>query len=651
MNFTNIKQRLKSDGTNQLFLLIVLIGILPAIEDFSLFAIFGFSITHFNIHQEFQLLYTISLATIPIGLLLLLGQKNYYRIFGLLPVFFAAYIHLMGESFSLLIEKHEALIGILHFLCYKIAFLYFITKGKMRSFPFLITLILIWVLLDFQHLVLFLTYTGLIRFLYFAIVQNINIFKETGIKRSSYLTFKSFLYWSPLLIFIIPSAIFSSKMNKAAIDQIYDKSFIESTNPDRKYKRDQFEKDLNCSVASEAIRFHDSISLGMKKINKIVTSNTDKLPNEVSEVYKGIFKETLPEIAPVFKKEDCGFWGKLNITCQLKNSAKEGINDSYKEQRQDMLKSLITQVEISMQNTKNGVDSSVDDVDAMLKLQLNSLVKKFKLAVQSSFDTMIFINLLLDIAFGFLILKSFLYVFSRVAFSSDDENYVTLLSSENKMKNGALHKLGNQYAIAQEKDDLFYVSRSFEPSGRAPKFSLPQWKSAIIARVLSGNYAMNKIVVNSKSEAVHFKAMGSHEFVEWDIKEGEEIVFHFSNFVGMSQHIKISAVVSLRLTSLLFGRLIFTTAKGPGKLILLTKGEPITAMDPRSNASIATSRILAWQRNTRFNVESELNIVDVFMSGIYLKKKKEDLILIDADVKGRAKNGIVRFIKSFILPI
>jgi len=61
--------------------------------------------------------------------------------------------------------------------------------------------------------------------------------------------------------------------------------------------------------------------------------------------------------------------------------------------------------------------------------------------------------------------------------------------------------------------------------------------------------------------------------------------------------------------------------------------------------------LMAWQKNTRFNVESELNLVDVFMSGIYLKKKENDLILIDADVKGPSKNGIVRFIKNFILPV
>ncbi len=651
-NSERLKQRLLKEGPTHLFLLIVLIGILPAVEDFSLFAIFGFSITEFRIHEEVGLLYSIPLYLLPVGLILMMGGKNYYRILGLLPVFFAAYVYLLWGSEEISLEKHTTLIGILHFLCYKIAFIYFIVKGKLRSIPFFITLLLIWILLDIQHLILFLTYTILVRFLYLAFKQNITIFKQTGFKRTGTLTLKSFLYWSPLLIFIIPGAIFNNKMNKASIDQLYDKTFITSTNESKKYKRSQFENDLEFSIEAEVICLHEAIEKGNKQIVSIVRSKTDDIPTQVDDVFKGIFKPSLPEMASVFKEEDCGFWGKLNFPCQAKNSAKRNVNESYIVQRNEMRGVLVAEVQKSAKGIQDGVEGSTDSVNGLMRSEIDAIIEKLKFTIQSTFDTILFINLLFDIAFGFLILKSFLYVFSRVAFSSDDENYVTLLESDGNTSKGKLHESGNQYTIdpASTKENYF-ISRSFEPSGRAPKFSLPQWKAAILARVFTRNYAMNKVVMRSRSEAVHFKAMGSHEFVEWDIKEGEEVVFHFKNFVGMSEGIKISAVVSLRLTSLLFGRLIFTTAKGPGKLILITKGEPITAGHANANASIATSRILAWQKNTRFNVESELNLIDVFMSGIYLKKKEDDLILIDADVKGPSKNGIVRFIKNFLLPV
>ncbi len=651
-NINRLKRLLVKEGPKTLFLLIVLVGILPAVEDFSLFAVFGFSISTFHVHEEFRSLYTISLYLIPIGLALTMGGKNYYRILGLLPTFFSAYVFVIGNSEEVSIEEYQALIGILHFLCYKIAFLYFIVKGKLRSVPFFLTLILIWILLDIQHLVLFLTYTVLIRFLFLAFKQNITIFKETGFKKTCTLALKSFLYWSPLLIFIIPGAILNSKMNKASIDQLYDNTFIMSTNDSRKYERDQFEKDLKFSLEAEVICLHEAIEKGNKEIVSIVNRKTDSIPSQVDAIFKGIFKPTLPKMAPVFKEEDCGFWGKLNFTCQAKNSAKRSVNTSYVKQRNRMRELLVNEVDQSAKGIQDGVEGSTDGINDLMQQEIDAIIDKVQFTIQSTFDTLLFINLLLDIAFGFLILKSFLYVFSRVAFSSDDENYVTLLEADDYTSDGSLHNAGNQYSIdPSSTKENYFISRSFEPSGRAPKFSLPQWKSAFLARIFTRNYAMNKIIMKSRPEAVHFKTMGSHEFVEWDIKEGEEVVFHFKNFVGMSAGIKISAILSLRLTSLLFGRLLFTTAKGPGKLILMTKGEPITAEHTNANASVATSRILAWQKNTRFNVESELNLIDVFMSGIYLKKKEHDLILIDADMKGPSKNGIVRFIKNFILPI
>ncbi|SHI49098.1 AIM24 family protein [Aquimarina spongiae] len=652
IDFTRLKQRLYSDGPKGLFLFIVLLGILPAIEDFSLFAVFGFSITKFHVHEEFRLLYSIPLYLIPIALLLVMHGKSYSRILGLLPAFFAGYVHLIGTSENVSLEQYEALIGILHFACYKIAFLYFIKEGKLRSLPFVLILIVIWILLDIQHLILFLTYTILVRFLYLALKQNISIFKETGMKRTLFLMAKSFLYWSPLLIFIIPGAIISSKANKAAIDQIYDHTFMESTDQSRKYKRDQFEKDLEYSLEAEMICMKEAVENGTGKMYTIVKNKTEKLDEEVGDVYKGVFKPKLTDIAPFFKDEDCGFWGKLNFPCQAKNSAKETVRDTYSEQRRLMLSGLTEMVRNSANSTEEEVKQSTEQINAAINQEIDGAIGYMKFTVQSSFDMIIFINLLLDIAFGFLILKSFMYVFSRVAFSSDDENYVTLLESNDIESKGKLIKHGNEFHLDPKTvNEDYYLSRSFEPSGRAPKFSIPQWKSAIIGRILTRNYAMNKVILKSRPEEVYFKAMGSHEFVEWDIREGEEVVFHFKNFVGMSEGITISALVSLRLTSLLFGRIIFTTAKGPGKLILLTKGEPITADHVTANASVATSRIMAWQKNTRFNVESELNLVDVFMSGIYLKKKENDLILIDADVKGPSKNGIVRFIKNFILPV
>ena len=374
IDFTRLKQRLHSDGPKGLFLFIVLLGILPAIEDFSLFAVFGFSITKFHVHEEFRLLYSIPLYLIPIALLLVMYGRSYSRILGLLPAFFAGYVHLIGTSENVSLEHYEALIGILHFACYKIAFLYFIKEGKLRSLPFVLILIVIWILLDIQHLILFLTYTILVRFLYLALKQNISIFKETGMKRTLFLMAKSFLYWSPLLIFIIPGAIISSKANKAAIDQIYDHTFMESTDQSRKYKRDQFEKDLEYSLEAEMICMKEAVENGTGRMYTIVKSKTEKLDEEVGDVYKGVFKPKLTDIAPFFKDEDCGFWGKLNFPCQAKNSAKETVRDTYSEQRRLMLSGLTEMVRNSANSTEEEIRQSTEQINAAINQEIDGAI-------------------------------------------------------------------------------------------------------------------------------------------------------------------------------------------------------------------------------------------------------------------------------------
>ncbi|MGI9543081.1 MAG: hypothetical protein ACR2MX_07455, partial [Cyclobacteriaceae bacterium] len=260
-----------------LFLLVVLIGLMPAIEDFSLFALFGFSINDFQVYDQVRLLYSIPIMLLPIALIFAVYKKIAYWFLGLLPALYAAYMILAHQLMDLPEGEHGTIIGIVHFLCYQIAFLYFIVLGRLRSLPFWIMLILVMILLDIQHLILFATYSILIRFLYLAIQQNIHIFKQTGLKKTSQLALKAFLYWSPLLIIIVPSAILSDKLNKAAIDNIYEGTFVNSTCEKRKYRRDQFERDLQLSLLGEVDSLKQDIELQAQALEDSVGNATDSL--------------------------------------------------------------------------------------------------------------------------------------------------------------------------------------------------------------------------------------------------------------------------------------------------------------------------------------------------------------------------------------
>ena len=641
---------------DSIYFFVVLIGLLPVVENYSLFAVFGFPILDLTWHNEAvstnQWLYLIALGLLPLGLFTILYSKRSDRLLGLLPgLITAGSLILVITLFDGLIQQGFFL-GLLHFIVYKIAFLYFIVRGKIRSWPFGAALCIIGVWFGFFPLIIFLTYTILVKLVYLALVQNFSVFKNMDWQKGFQLTFKSILFWLPLLLFIIPSAFLSNRLYHSGIDSIYDNTFIkpDSSLVHRKYDRDQFERNLIQSLDTLLTEKEDSLNLAIGQLDASIVENTQNLETEVDK----LFEEVVPTVSAmaqgVLKQEKCKI-GLGYPTCEGINCAKANAIISFSSWRKSAKQKLKSRVNRKVEDLEQEVSNKKESLQVVVSEQFLAIKTDTQNAFQFLFDAFFFLNLLMDILFGFVILKSFLYVFARVAFSANEKNYVTLMDSEADMPNGQLTKYQNQYIIPPSEPTSYLISRKYEPSGHAPKFVLPQWGAAILARITTRNYAMNKVSMDQNSDQVIFRSMGGKEFVEWDLAEGEVVIFNFANFVGMSEEIKLEAIISLRLTSLLMGRLIFTSARGPGKLILQTNGNPITGADQKGRISVPTSRILAWQKNTHFNVESELSLVDVFLSGIYLKKQEDDLVLIDADVKGRSKNGIVKFIRVFLLPI
>ncbi len=640
----------KSIDLDQLFLFIVLIGLLPVMADYSLFSLLGSSILDLfdpsHLGERDAIIYRLPIVVLPIGLWIVWWKKEPIRLIGLIPYLIPIVVFLF---FSRLQEGNFFLtttIAIVHLVAHKLAFFYFIFNGHIRSKVFAAFLVIVFLLLDWQVLILFLFFCVLIRFLYLAILQNVQIFSKIGLPKTLRLALKTFLYWSPMLLFIIPGEIASSKLHKMSMDALYNYSFVVSTDKEKKYKRDQFEKDLKASLEVEMEKIKAKAKAQTEKAFKKAGKAKSAFPKAASDAFESIIPKDLPQISEKFKLENCPIW---RIKCTVKDIAKEGMNDGYEDSRSEEKKEFMKEVK-ALQAKGGDINAFKKSTLKQIDLRIENIKTGLYTSMMLLFKSILFFNIISNLILFFLIIKSFLYVFARVAFTADNEAYVTLLDEGTEMPVGTLEKCGHTYSIPCSQSEDFYISRGFEPSGRAPKFAIPQWNKAVLGRMNAKVYAMNKVVMKGREGDVHFRAMGGNEFVEWDLKQGEVVIFDFKRFVGMSEGIKLSTIVSLRLTSLLMGKVIFTVATGPGKLVLMTEGKPIVGSEEKADGSIATSRIIAWQKNTRFHVESELNVMDVFLSGIYLKRQDTDPVLIDADAKGKAQKGIVSFVRKFLMP-
>ena len=455
-----------------------------------------------------------------------------------------------------------------------------------------------------------------------------------------------------------------------------------------KIKLDSIYNDLN-SELDEKNKVIDEIIVGLesddpavraKSSSKLAALKSDMekdindIPIRLNSAFDENVPHTLEDLDSNFKKSSCG----LSIKCGAVNMVKSLLSGVYSNQRNKAEKAvnkkgqeLKEKALAKLNKTSSGTVDSAKDIKAQLleiKEMSDQTNEDTKYNIESGFNAIesitrntflntykiiFYFNLFSNMLLILLIIKSYFYVFSRIAFSEKNNVYIDIKEKDKKFKNGVLKHCGTEYSIPITNNENMYLSRKYIPTGRAPKIAIPLWTKGVLARIRNKVYLMNVINVRKdEKETVDFRSIAGAEFIEWNLSNDEEVVFNYKDLVAFSESVSLTAHVSFKISSLFFGRTIFHIAKGPGKLVLMTKGKPITNEEKQLVKSIPIDRIIAWQRTTQFSVDSELNIADLYFSGVYLKRKNNDLIIIDADAgNAKRKAGVARFISKFLLPI
>ena len=171
----------KNNGWSFINSLVILIGILPAVADNSLFQITGTSsmdVLFPDPSVYSRILHWIMIAILPVGLFYVVTKKNLWMLFGLLPHISGLLLEIVSSTGIVNVQ----LFSILLFVSYKIAFVYFIIAHHIRSFPYLIAFILMGILLSPLQVILFLIFSVLSRLIYLVITQNLEIFLISNVR-------------------------------------------------------------------------------------------------------------------------------------------------------------------------------------------------------------------------------------------------------------------------------------------------------------------------------------------------------------------------------------------------------------------------------------------------------------------------------------
>jgi hypothetical protein len=356
------------------------------------------------------------------------------------------------------------------------------------------------------------------------------------------------------------------------------------------------------------------------------------------------------------RRSECAL---LDAGCAILNLVKSALNSAYARKRRETETAFIDLVEEKASDANATGTGILDIADSEIEKSLIDAQSDTATAITRLYKASGLLSLILTLWIVVIGIKSFLYVFSRVIFDKETEIHVDLLEHEAEAKEG---RVEHQQEITIPGDypyDIYYKA-DYQPLGPAPRFSIPQWTASALSRLRFGAWSMSKVTMPVASDrGLTFNSIEAEYLVDWHLEDGEEVVFGYRNFVAMNENIELRTVVSLRVATLLMGRIVFHTARcrgGNGRLILRTRGKPATADQVRQ--SIPASRLIAWNRYARFSVDSHLTRRDIFLNGFNLRRsdavgdKPQGILIVEADARGgRFMVGTLRFAKNFLLPI
>ncbi len=433
---------------------------------------------------------------------------------------------------------------------------------------------------------------------------------------------------------------------------------------------DPLERALNRWSDVYLTSVHKRLSVNLTKVTKEAKNDLAKVPGAVNGQMNAAFPE---DVLPLL--EEPGWCFPLDPVCKTKEWIVSGTNQMMLDARSGVIKSTTDFAKcVSLDDDHRGrprdcpdeiniaddVETASTQVQGVYHQTYISMHTTTTSSITGGFRTWRNVSLLLT-AYSFIILlKTLLIVFSRVIFAPNGAASVhaQFLPDDPPSVAPVVANHGQHYRIPTSAKDAFFVARwGVTLEGPPPARRRPLGLRMPVARILSGTWAMNRVdgdrAGNPDEFDAELKVDEPAELVSWTLQDGERVIFRFSDFVGMSDTLNMGRISSLGISTLMLGRMIFYYAEGPGTLILRTTAAARLTPSPEAEKPAPMPKLVAWGSSTKFSIFAALTTMDTFLSGYNLRTAPGDAVVWDSSTRrgDGPGTGILRFMKSFILPI
>jgi hypothetical protein len=348
------------------------------------------------------------------------------------------------------------------------------------------------------------------------------------------------------------------------------------------------------------------------------------------------------------EQQDCG----LNPRCHVWNWAKGAAEDAYDEARADLRRRATRGVNAAAEGGASRLNQQID----LARSGLHDALAELRRGVDSTVEEIArggaIMSALLQLWLFLVIIKSVLYVLATEVFNVKSIPVIGLESQGDA--EGAYTRSTN---IEIPEDFATPLQTSTVGINQSKTTVIPQPFRASFARIIRGKWILNR-GTHAENATMRFTQPGGRIGIDWRMKEGEEVVFRYGDLLGFSENVELRTTISLRLSTLLFGRYIYHSARcvsGPGRLLLSVKGD----VEPAQHMveTFPLERLIAWSMHARFRVTDERTLAAVFKDGFTIRRvrqgvERNGLVLVGAPMSEEPRfHGTMRFVKTFLMPI
>ena len=305
-------------------------------------------------------------------------------------------------------------------------------------------------------------------------------------------------------------------------------------------------------------------------------------------------------------RQDCGLFHPVNC---VMNALAGTAEAAYTSSRNELVKRYSDATDAKVDTAAMTIQQRVDDA----RVSVDAEVKQMHAAGYKAAEALFKFNDLLRalgwIALLLITLRSFLYVFALELFDRDGDLRISF-----DLENPAQGSYVSGSEISIDRNFPFPIINRGSLTNTLADIKFAPWKtSAPISRILHGRYFFfnwsvfsppNQSEYAEQVKGMEASARSGYSMVEWRMQPGEEVIFNYRDFYGASVNVQLKTDFSLRLSTLLLGKVFFHYARcvgAEGRLLLEAR---IHNTPHEGISSIKPTRLVAWNRHAQFTASS-----------------------------------------------